>query len=322
MQQKIAWQFCTVQGDRNSAIFLSSSYELSMVKISPRTQKRPASRAPSNPFLSIQKAFRILELLAAHSPRGVTEIAAELGLEKSSVSRLLKALSELGYAVQSAQRGQYQVSPRILALAQHYLEDDERRYGVEHQGEGVPYEYTYAYLLGADGRRFLDKPLRNAVTGVLDRFSDPDEPLSAYADGDHLTGDARIRYTEQFAAKHARLKSLLMDQKFIAGIGNVYSDEILFQAGLKWDRMSDSLSEQEIRRLYRAIFETLQEAVKHRGTTVDDYPFVDLYGKPGDYQGELKVYGREGEPCRRCRAPIAKARFANKPLYFCEACQV
>jgi DNA-binding IclR family transcriptional regulator len=95
-----------------------------MLKASPRTQKRPAARAPSNPFLSIQKAFRMLELLAAHSPRGVTEIAAELGLEKSSVSRLLKALSELGYAVQSAQRGQYQVSPRILALAQHYLEDD------------------------------------------------------------------------------------------------------------------------------------------------------------------------------------------------------
>ena len=62
--------------------------------------------------------------------------------------------------------------------------------------------------------------------------------------------------------------------------------------------------------------------MKHRGTTVDDHPFVDLYGKPGDHQDELKVYGREGEPCRRCRAPVAKVRFANKPLYFCEACQV
>jgi formamidopyrimidine-DNA glycosylase len=62
--------------------------------------------------------------------------------------------------------------------------------------------------------------------------------------------------------------------------------------------------------------------VKHRGTTIDEHPFVDLYGKPGDYQDELKVYAREGEPCRRCRAPIAKARFSNKPLYYCEACQV
>ena len=62
----------------------------------------------------------------------------------------------------------------VFHCLQHYLEADERRYGVDHQGEGVPYEYTCAYLLGADGRRFLDKPLRAAVTGVLDRFSDPD----------------------------------------------------------------------------------------------------------------------------------------------------
>src|SRR6476620_17987 len=95
-----------------------------MLKSPPRIKKRPSARAPVNPYLSIQKAFRILELLAAHSPRGVTEIAVELGLEKSSVSRLLKALSELGYALQSAQRGQYQVSPKILALAHRYLEDD------------------------------------------------------------------------------------------------------------------------------------------------------------------------------------------------------
>ena len=67
-----------------------------------------------------------------------------------------------------------------------------------------------------------------------------------------------------------RLKALLMDQKFIAGIGNIYSDEILFQAGLRWDRMSDSLSQQEMRRLYRAIVETLQDAVKYRGSSLAD----------------------------------------------------
>ena len=113
-----------------------------------------------------------------------------------------------------------------------------------------------------------------------------------------------------------------MDPEVVAGIGPIYSDEILWEAGLRYDRISSELSSQEIRRLFRALVETLHEAVKHRGTTVDDCPFVDLYGKPGDYQGELKVYGREGEPCRRCRAPIAKARFANRPLYYCDACQV
>ena len=88
------------------------------------THFEPVSPAPGNPYLSIQKAFQILELLAAQSPRGVTEIALELGLKKSSVSRLLKALSELGYAAPDVQRGKYQVSPRILSLAQNYIEGD------------------------------------------------------------------------------------------------------------------------------------------------------------------------------------------------------
>jgi len=124
------------------------------------------------------------------------------------------------------------------------------------------------------------------------------------------------------AQRQAKLKPLLMDQKFIAGIGNVYSDEILFQAGLKWDRMSDALSQQEIRRLYRAIFETLQDAVKHRGSSLADEQYVDLFGRPGDYQLHHKVYAREGEACRRCRRPIVRQRVGGRSTFFCEACQV
>jgi formamidopyrimidine-DNA glycosylase len=129
-------------------------------------------------------------------------------------------------------------------------------------------------------------------------------------------------FARALLARNVKLKALLMDQEVVAGIGPIYSDEILFEAGLRYDRISSELSSQEIRRLFRALVETLHDAVKHRGTTVDDHPFVDLYGKPGDHQDELKVYGREGEPCRRCRAPVVKARFANKPVFFCEACQV
>jgi DNA-binding IclR family transcriptional regulator len=95
-----------------------------MIKTSSRSKLLARSDVPSNPFLSIEKAFRILEILSAHSPLGVTEIAAELGLKKSSVSRLLKALAELGYAEVTAQRGQYRMGPRILVLAKAYLEDD------------------------------------------------------------------------------------------------------------------------------------------------------------------------------------------------------
>ena len=113
-----------------------------------------------------------------------------------------------------------------------------------------------------------------------------------------------------------------MDQKFIAGIGNVYSDEILFEAGLKWDRQSDSLSQQEVRRLYRAISETLQGAVKYRGSSLADEGYVDLFGKPGEYQDHHQVYDREGQACTRCRRPIHRARYSNRSTFYCDACQV
>jgi formamidopyrimidine-DNA glycosylase len=124
------------------------------------------------------------------------------------------------------------------------------------------------------------------------------------------------------ADKHTKLKPLLMDQKFLAGIGNIYSDEILFGAGLRWDRESDSLSAQEVRRLYRAMVETLQDAVKYRGSTLADMQYVDLFGKPGEYQLHHKVYAREGEACRRCRHPIARERYGGRSTFYCEACQV
>jgi formamidopyrimidine-DNA glycosylase len=123
------------------------------------------------------------------------------------------------------------------------------------------------------------------------------------------------------AQRGAKMKQLLMDQKFISGLGNIYSDEVLFAAGLRYDRLSDTLSSQEVRRLYRAIQETLQDAIKLRGTTLDDEAYVDLFGKPGEYQAELKVYGREGEPCRRCRTPIQTVKVSQRTSYFCPQCQ-
>jgi formamidopyrimidine-DNA glycosylase len=129
-------------------------------------------------------------------------------------------------------------------------------------------------------------------------------------------------FGRMLAEKKSKLKPLLMDQKFIAGIGNVYSDEILFEAGLKWERQSDSLSQQEVRRLYRAISETLQDAVKYRGSSLADEQYVDLFGKPGEYQSHHQVYGREGESCMRCRRPIVRARYSNRSTFYCDACQV
>lgn len=118
-----------------------------------------------------------------------------------------------------------------------------------------------------------------------------------------------------------KLKPLLMDQQFVSGLGNIYSDEVLFAAGLRHDRNSAELSAQEVRRLYRSIQEVVQEAIRFRGTTLGDEAYVDLYGKPGEYQYELKVYGRRGEPCRRCRTPIQVVKYSGRNSYFCPQCQ-
>ncbi len=118
------------------------------------------------------------------------------------------------------------------------------------------------------------------------------------------------------------LKSLLMDQEFVAGIGNMYADEILFAAGLRYDRQSDSLSSQEVRRLYRSMVETLAEAVKRRGSSLADEQYRDLFGEVGDYQDQHQAYDREGQACRRCRSTIVRVKSGGRSTFFCEHCQV
>ncbi|MEO5678565.1 MAG: bifunctional DNA-formamidopyrimidine glycosylase/DNA-(apurinic or apyrimidinic site) lyase [Acidimicrobiales bacterium] len=122
--------------------------------------------------------------------------------------------------------------------------------------------------------------------------------------------------------RKAKLKTLLMDQTFIAGIGNLYADEILFAAGLRYDRDSASISPQEARRLWRGMTEVLAEAIKARGSSLADEQYVDLFGRIGKFQEQHQVYAREGKRCLRCRGTIARVKFAQRSTYFCPACQV
>ena len=130
------------------------------------------------------------------------------------------------------------------------------------------------------------------------------------------------RFSDLLHAKRTKLKTLLMDQQFVAGIGNIYADEILWEAGLRYDRSSDSLSSQEVRRLYRSVVETLQNAIKHRGSSLADEQYRDVFGEVGDFQSQHKVYDREGQPCRRCRSPIVRIKQGGRSTFLCEQCQV
>lgn len=164
------------------------------------------------------------------------------------------------------------------------------------------------------GELFVTTPdsLTEAVPELAEIGFDPvDEPLS-------VTDFAR----RLLARPDVKLKQLLTDQSFIAGIGNIYSDEILWHSGLRWDRTPRELSNMEIRRLFRSIVEVLHDAIKHRGSTLSDQQYVDLAGKGGDYQELHEVYDRAGQSCRRCRATITKAKFAGRSTFFCPSCQV
>lgn len=118
----------------------------------------------------------------------------------------------------------------------------------------------------------------------------------------------------------AKLKALLQDQTLVAGLGPVYTDEILFHAGLRYDRTPGTLSAHEVRRLYRSMVETLSAAIKQRGVSLDDND-TDMFGKRGTYGAELQVYQRQNEICSRCRGTIERVRFQRGNHFFCPNCQ-
>jgi len=122
-------------------------------------------------------------------------------------------------------------------------------------------------------------------------------------------------------ARRTQLKPLLMDQRFLAGIGNLYADEILWLAKLRYDRPADSLTAAEVRRLHAAMVETLNAAIERRGSSLADEQYRDLFGAVGDYQADHNAYDREGKPCPRCGRPIVRLKWSGRSTFLCPRCQ-
>lgn len=169
--------------------------------------------------------------------------------------------------------------------------------------------------------RVVDPKLTGEVF-VVDRAGlERMEELRAFRIDPLDTPLAWQQFSSLLQERHESMKELLVDDEFICGLGDIYSDEILFGAGIRFDHRSDELSSQDVRRLYRALMETMQDAMKARGTSWGDSEFKDLQGNAGQFQLELKVFEREGEPCRRCRHGIVRQRFNGRYTYFCPQCQ-
>lgn len=127
------------------------------------------------------------------------------------------------------------------------------------------------------------------------------------------------RFAERLGRRSAKLKTLLLDQAFIAGVGNIYADEALWRARLHPLRPADTLAPDEVRRLHRAVRRVLREGIANRGSSFSDYVGAD--GEPGENAERLAVYRRTDQPCYRCGRPIRRIVVGQRSTHYCPRCQ-
>ncbi len=156
-----------------------------------------------------------------------------------------------------------------------------------------------------------DEPLTESVPEIAELGMDPLAKPMAWTD-----------FGRVILTNDGKLKTLLCDDSIIVGLGDIYSDEILFEASLRYDRTGSSLNMQEVRRFFRSVVTVLNDAVKYRGTTIESAPFVDPAGNEGSFQDHLQVYGKHGELSPRSRQPLVRSKYAGRWTYYCDQSQV
>jgi formamidopyrimidine-DNA glycosylase len=174
-------------------------------------------------------------------------------------------------------------------------------------------KHTHAILKLKSGLelRFVDPRrfgrLSVATTGNFD--SGGVEPLEVELE----------KFTALFRGRKGPIKSALLNQKLLRGVGNIYADESLFRAGIRPRRRVNTISREQLRRLYLAVREVLTEAIALGGSSISDY--VDADGEEGFFQLKHRVYGREGDPCLVCKTPIKRIVIGGRSSHYCPKCQ-
>lgn len=126
-------------------------------------------------------------------------------------------------------------------------------------------------------------------------------------------------FQKLFEGRTAVIKSLLLNQKFIAGLGNIYTDEVLYRSGIHPKLPANKLTEKDMKKLYKNIRKILKLGIKYNGTTFSDY--VNAFGEKGSFQEKLQVYQKEGQKCKKCGEIIVKNKVAGRSTYYCPNCQ-
>ncbi len=186
----------------------------------------------------------------------------------------------------------------------------------------LPNRFTHAIFTFTDGRKLYFNNMRlfgyikilqtKEVKKLFEKMKIGPEPLEksfTFAKFKEIIEKRKI----------AKIKPLLMDQTFIAGIGNIYADETLFCAKIQPTRIAGLIKEGELRKLFQAIKKILSLAVKYRGSSIDTY--VDSQGAKGKYAEKLKVYGRKKEKCLDCQTPLKSMKLGGRTTVYCPKCQ-
>jgi formamidopyrimidine-DNA glycosylase len=238
-------------------------------------------------------------------PYEPAEVAAELDGERvTAVERRGK------YLVVRFESGRIllihlRMTGSLLHVPRDSLQDDSHRRAVVRLDDGSDVAYR-------DVRRF--------GTWLLLEPGEADPYLAARVGDEPLDAlFTAARLGERLAGRRTSLKAALLDQRTLAGMGNIYADEALWRARLNPLRPAAGLDRAELRRLHRGIRAALEHGLARQGSTLRDYRLPD--GSGGSMQDEFHVYGRRDEPCDRCGTPIARTRVAGRTTWYCPTCQ-
>lgn len=177
----------------------------------------------------------------------------------------------------------------------------------------VIFELTNGYLVYNDPRRF-------GFISLVEKNCETQSSCLKHLGVEPLDKKFNANYLHQHCqGKQTTIKSLIMDQKIVVGVGNIYASEALFKAKLRPSKKAKTLTRDQCKNLVSAIKSILKKAIESGGTTIRDYKNAE--GKPGYFYQQLQVYGRCNEKCRKCKTPIKNKTLAQRSTYWCPKCQ-
>jgi len=272
----------------------------------------------------LNRRFKSVNIL---SPKSAFPSAAFF--EKSLVGREIKAINRRGklliFQLASAVEPSYLLI-HLKMTGQLIYSDKKHKIAGGHslntaeELRVLPNKHTRAILEMDNGALLFFNDLRKFGYLKLVSQAELDNILAMNYGPEPLTSAFTVSsFITALSRTNVKIKAALLNQKLVAGLGNIYADEVLWDAGINPNRPVKKVTPAEMKKLFQAINKIIKLAVKHRGTTFSDY--VDSSGRKGNFSRFLKVYGRGGEKCPKCQTTLKKEKVAGRGTHYCPVCQ-